>query len=84
MLNPPLTWHFSFIYRARYLDVGSEYELCHVYSAVLDSTDLNIDPAEINAHRWVNRYELDALLSEEPNVYTPWLKIEWPLLRDLC
>ncbi|MGE6333131.1 isopentenyl-diphosphate Delta-isomerase [Stenotrophomonas sp. NPDC077659] len=78
----PLTWHFSFIYHARYLDVGSEHELCHVFSALLDGPDLMVDPSEISAYRWVDRHALDALLRDEPDLYSPWLKIEWPQLRE--
>ncbi|MNN22469.1 Isopentenyl-diphosphate Delta-isomerase [compost metagenome] len=82
-LTSPLTWHFSFIYYARYLDVGSEHELCHVYSAVVGDTDLNVDPKEISAYRWVDSRELDTLLQREPDAYSPWLQIEWPRLREL-
>ncbi len=83
VLTAPLTWHFQFIYRAQYRDIGSEYELCHVYSAVLDSTELAVDPREIAAHRWVARAELNALLVDAPEICSPWLQIEWPQLRGL-
>ncbi|HED4875123.1 TPA: isopentenyl-diphosphate Delta-isomerase [Stenotrophomonas maltophilia] len=82
LLTSPLNWHFSFTYHARYLDVGSEHELCHVFSAVLESTDLIVDPSEISAYRWVDRHALDALLRDAPDAYSPWLKIEWPKLRE--
>ncbi|WP_423175128.1 isopentenyl-diphosphate Delta-isomerase [Stenotrophomonas maltophilia] len=81
MLTAPLTWHFSFIYHARYLDVGSETELCHVYSALLEDVELHVDPNEVCAHRWIKSHELDAALREEPDVYSPWLHREWPALR---
>lgn len=83
LLTSPLTWHFSFIYHARYLDVGSEHELCHVYSAVLENTELQVDLSEVSAYRWVDSWELDALLREEPEIHSPRLQIEWPRLREL-
>lgn len=82
VVTAPLTWHFSFIYHARYLDVGSESELCHVYSATLEDVELIVDPNEVCAHHWIKSHELDAALREEPDVYSPWLRLEWPRLRS--
>lgn len=83
VLTTPVTWHFSFIYHARFLDAGSERELCHVYSAVLDDVELHVDPKEVGAHRWVTSHELDTALRVEPGAYSPWLQMEWPRLRSL-
>lgn len=78
----PLTWHFSFIYHARYLNVGSETELWQVYSALLEDVELTVNPNEVSAHRWIKSHELDAALRKEPGVCSPWLHLEWLRLRN--
>lgn len=79
-LTPPI-WHFSFIYHARYQAVGSEHELCHVYSALLPEYELKPAPSEVSEYRWVEPAELDAQLRDAGEAYSPWLHIEWPRLR---
>ncbi|MEE4276919.1 MAG: isopentenyl-diphosphate Delta-isomerase [Halieaceae bacterium] len=73
----------SFEYHARYRDLGSEHELCHIYLARVDS------PGEVHAHaleiadlRWVGVSEVDALMGEERTDLSPWFREEWALLRE--
>ena len=72
---------FSFEYHARFKDLGSEHELCHV---LLGRSDEAPDPnvSEIEAIRWVGAEELDEELSQEEHLLTPWLAIEWKRLRE--
>lgn len=73
---------FSFEYQARYLDVGSEHELCHVYLAKVDAAVCKPNPAEVAAVRWLTVGEIDLELSASLIPWTPWLRLEWPRVRD--
>ena len=79
-LDASLKQIFSFEYHARFKELGSEHELCHV---LLGKTDATPDPnvSEIEALRWVSADELDAELAQEDHTLTPWLAIEWKRLR---
>lgn len=80
-LDASLRQVFSFEYHARFKDLGSEHELCHV---LLGKSDADPDPntSEIDALRWVSADELDAELSQKDHTLTPWLAIEWKRLRS--
>ncbi len=71
---------FSFEYHARYLEEGSEHELCSVFAGRFDG-EIAADPHEISGWRYVNPAELDADIAAHPERYTPWLKIEWARIR---
>lgn len=71
-------YHFS--YHARYRDLGSERELCHVL--VGQSADpVQANPTEVGAWRFVAPEALDAEIAAHPERFTPWLKMEWQRLR---
>lgn len=71
----------SFIYHARFGDVGSEREFCHVFLGTLDSAEVRPDPAEISAVRWAARAEIDAEIASAAHVFTPWFLQEWDAIR---
>ena len=79
-IDVPLTYVYKFAYQARYDETGSENELCTVFVGQTDQ-DIQADPDEINAWRYLSGEELDAELAESPERYTPWLKLEWKKLR---
>ncbi|MEO8445514.1 MAG: isopentenyl-diphosphate Delta-isomerase [Gammaproteobacteria bacterium] len=68
---------YKFRYQARFGDVGSEHELCHVYAGYPRGT-LVVDPTEIADHRWITPDELTRAIAAEPDRYSPWMKLEWP------
>lgn len=76
-------WWFDFTYRARYEDVGSEHELCHVFTARIDAEAPQPNPEEVADWRWVTPEALDAELADDAAKLTPWLRIEWPRLRRM-
>lgn len=78
---PPLHFLFKFRYHARYLDLGSEHELCSIYAAVSEQS-VTVNVNEITATDWVRPEDLDADLAERPDHYTPWLRLEWPRIRQ--
>lgn len=72
---------FSFRYHARYLDAGSEHELCWVLRGLLDAP-VRANPLEVADWRWVTPDELDGELVVHPERCTPWLLLEWPRVRE--
>lgn len=72
---------FKFEYHANFSDVGSEHELCHVYVA-RTSEEPDVNANEIQAWRWLGIDQLSAEIDKRPDVFTPWLKLEWPKLLE--
>jgi len=72
---------FSFQYRARYLDLGSEHELCWVFAGRSEQTP-QPNSTEIADVRWVTADALASELEVRPEVFTPWFVLEWPRVRE--
>lgn len=73
---------YDFEYSARYLDVGSEHELCTVYLArVPQRPEVAAVPDEVSDWRWMSIHEIDQSLANESRVFTPWFLLEWPFVR---
>ena len=71
---------YKFEYSAQFGEAGSERELCSVYVAqTKDEPTFNTE--EISACRWVSPAKLAKALVDNPDHYTPWLKMEWETLR---
>ena len=79
-IDAAVEFTFKFEYRAEFKDVGTEHELCWVYVGQTEATPV-VNTAEIAAWRWIDPTDLDVTLREDPNSYTPWLKMEWARLR---
>ena len=75
-----LHFAFKFEYRAEFADEGVEHELCWVYVGQTDDMPV-INTSEIGAWRWIAPADLDRELAEQPERFTPWLRIEWARLR---
>ncbi len=71
---------FAFEYRARYGNVGSEHELCHVYLGRFHDA-LTPNATEIAATKVIEVDAFEAHLRAEPERYTPWFKLEWERIR---
>ncbi len=82
-LATPARHCFHFVYHARYLDLGAEHELCHVFAATLPGVRPRIvpNPEEVAAVAWRTPVEVDQLLANPDAPYSPWLRLEWPRLR---
>ncbi len=77
----PLRPLFTFQYEARYEDRGTEKEICAVYAGLLTSP-VGANPTEIHRCEFVDPDELDRSLRRDSSKYTPWLRIEWPRIRQ--
>lgn len=69
-------WRDQVEYRA---DVGGgliEHELVDLYLAEAERRpELRPDPAEVADTRWIGLAELEREVAENPNAFTPWLRI---------
>jgi len=73
---------FTFRYKARYEDIGTEHELCAVYVGQLDSdAALNINREEIASWAWMSRDEVDLAIAERTLPFAPWFLLEWEQLK---
>jgi len=78
-LAADLEFVYKFRYQATYGDLGAEHELCHVFVGRIGG-DVRPNEEEIAAIRFVSTGALDAELSEHPERFTPWFKLEWDAL----
>jgi len=62
-------------YQACYKDIGSEREICAVLVGNYNG-EVNVDEKEINDFKWVNFEGLKKDVLENPDIYTPWFKID--------
>jgi len=76
----PLTYLYKFKYQAQYNEVGSENEYCWVYHGIYDG-EVKVNRNEIADWRFVDLKEFEADLKTSPEIYTPWLKMEWLEIR---
>jgi len=76
-----LEFVYKFRYHARYGELGSEHELCHVYLGRLKDA-ARPNEHEIAAIRFVNAKDLAQDFAATPDRFTPWLKMEWQTLRS--
>lgn len=65
---------FEFVYRAELDGALVEHEYDHVFVGTYDE-DPAPDPSEVAEWRWVSMGELLSGLSEEPHLYSRWLKL---------
>jgi isopentenyl-diphosphate delta-isomerase len=78
-LTADLSFVYKFQYQVPYGELGSEHELCHVFLGRIDD-NVRANAEEIAAIRFASADTLDAQLSEHPERFTPWLKLEWDAL----
>ena len=69
-----LKYQGKFYYRAVYENIGSEEEICAVMLGKYDGK-LKPNPEEVAEYRWVSLQDLKKEIKEEPEIFTPWLKL---------
>jgi isopentenyl-diphosphate Delta-isomerase len=79
-MSCPLHFLFKFRYQAQFDSAGAEHELCSVF--IGRSTErVAINPAEINAWRWIGPEALHAeMAAADQGKFTPWFRLEWERL----
>ena len=79
-LKTNLTYLYKFQYQAQYKNEGSENELCSVFIGKSNKAPV-VNDTEIAEWKYISLDELDAQLAENPDVFTPWFKMEWRELK---
>ena len=80
-IDTELKYLFRFEYQARYLDVGSEHELCSVYIGKSNDT-VQVNPTEIAAFKYIPIDEINGEFETNPDIYSPWFKMEWARITN--
>ena len=80
-LRAPLHFIYKFRYQASFGQLGSEHELCWVYAGRAEPFQLQPNPAELAAWRFVDVEEIDAMMVDEQANVAPWFRLEWQALR---
>jgi isopentenyl-diphosphate delta-isomerase len=80
-LQCELEFLYKFMYHAPFGELGSEREFCHVFAG-RHTGRISAHPEEIAAWRYVTPDELTAEMAADPESFTPWLKLEWPEIRQ--
>lgn len=75
-----LQFVFKFQYHAAFGTLGSENELCWVYTGT-SFAPVQINENEIATWRYIAPEALDREMADTPVQFTPWLKMEWRRLR---
>ena len=81
-LDAELEHLFSFTYHARFGEIGSERELCHVVAGRYEGP-VSPNPEEISSVKWVEPDELEREIERAPEQFTPWFLLEWPRVREI-
>ena len=79
-MKASLEYAYKFEYKAPFGDLGTEHELCWVYTGHTDAEPV-INTTEIMDWRWIEPSELTDAIAREPASFTPWLKLEWERLN---
>ena len=77
----PVEHLFWFTYHARWKDVGSERELCHVFVGHWGG-QVAPNPNEVADWRFVAVPDLEAELAADPERFSPWMRMEWERMRS--
>lgn len=80
-LSSDLTFLFKFEYHASFGALGSEHELCSVFAGRCHG-EATPNRTEIEATRFMSVADLDLALEQEPDLYSPWLHLEWQRIRS--
>jgi len=72
---------YKFRYQATFGDTGAEHEFCWVYVGRTDEA-VRCNRNEIAAWMYVEPARLDHMLTEHPEWFTPWFRMEWQCIID--
>lgn len=65
---------FSFVYKAPFDNGLTEHELDHVMVGTYNG-EPNINPEEVESHKWMSLEDVKKDIEQNPNEYTAWFKI---------
>lgn len=70
-----------FNYKEKYMDIGSENEVCTILIGEYDG-DIHPIPAEVAEVKWMTIKDLIKDMADNPDIYTVWFKIVLNRLID--
>src|SRR5690554_6725590 len=76
-----LEHQFSFVYKHRFANGLTEHELDHVFFGKSEETPIP-NPAEVKDWKYMKVHDLEADLGLHPEIYTEWLKICFPKVKE--
>ena len=76
-----LTYLYTFQYQANFRNIGSENELCAVYIGKSNDT-VRVNDNEIADWRYIEPEDLTREVTDNPQNFTPWFKMEWTRLTS--
>ncbi len=79
-IDATLEFAYKFSYRAQFGDLGSENEMCSVFLGKTNQV-YSANENEIADVRYVSCEELQDEFRENPELFTPWFKMEWERLN---
>jgi len=74
-----LTYLYTFQYQEKFKEIGSENELCAVYIGK-SNTLVQVNNNEIAEWRCIDPDDLTQEVTDHPDNFTPWFKMEWTKL----
>jgi isopentenyl-diphosphate delta-isomerase len=80
-IGSALEFIYKFEYQARFGDQGSEFELRSVYLGRM-SGEATANDSEIAAVRYISAADLQNEFDAQPELFTPWFKMEWQRLNE--
>jgi isopentenyl-diphosphate delta-isomerase len=61
----------SFVYSAKFKDIGSENEFCYVLKGIYNG-EVNPSPEEVEEMKWISLDDLKKEVEKTPEKFTPW------------
>lgn len=80
-ITTDLQYLYKFKYQVPYLKVGAEHELCWVYVGH-SNAPIQTNSNEIASIRFISAANLEQEMSQTPEQFTPWFKLEWQRLTQ--
>lgn len=75
-----LKFLYKFQYQASYKNIGSENELCSVFIGKSNGPVI-VNENEVAQWKFIQINDLDKDITKNPQLYTPWFKMEWDRIR---
>ena len=79
----PIEKVFDFTYQAAFDNGLTEHEFDHVFVGYYDGKIMP-DEKEVSSYAYWSMEKIDALMADEPALFTAWFRIAFPKIMDWC
>ena len=79
----PIEKVFDFTYQAAFDNGLTEHEFDHVFVGYYDGKIMP-DEKEVSSYAYWSMEKIDALIVDEPTLFTAWFRIAFPKIKDWC